>query len=214
MNIESILRRKGEGVVTIPCDHSIGEALDMLAEEDIGALVVSDGDERLEGILSERDIVRALARSGADVLHWPVGKLMNRDVVTCVGEELVAGIMAIMTERRTRHVPVMEAGQIRGIVTIDTDQGRALRLMAKPRKPPAGRQRNGSASKAENMVAYRTTPQARFSNVKEPITAVRGFTGERTTSDGTQRLEALSAHLRASRDRWRASDVPGRDTSL
>ena len=118
MKIDTIIRSKGEGVITIPSDHRIGEALEMLADEDIGALVVSDGDERLEGILSERDIVRALAQSGADVLDWPVAELMTRDVVTCTGDELVAGIMAIMTERRIRHVPVMEGSRIRAIVTI------------------------------------------------------------------------------------------------
>lgn len=88
----------------------------------------------------------------------------------------------------------------RKVVTIDTENGRALRLMARPRKPSTDGKWKASAGKAENMVVYRTTPQARFTNVKEPITAVRGFKSEPTTLDGKQRLEALNAHLRAARD--------------
>lgn len=118
MTVESILRRKGESVITIPSDRRITDVLDLLAEEDIGALVVSDDGKHLDGIISERNIVRELARSGSDVLDRSISALMTREVFTCTGDERIAGIMALMTKRHIRHVPVMADGQLRGIITI------------------------------------------------------------------------------------------------
>lgn len=118
MTVDRILRDKGEGVVTISSDRRIVDVLDLLAEKDIGALVVSDDGEQVNGIISERNIVRQLARSGPDVLEWSVSALMTRKVITCTGDERIAGMMALMTERHIRHVPVMTAGRLRGIVTI------------------------------------------------------------------------------------------------
>ncbi|MGI9436660.1 MAG: CBS domain-containing protein [Geminicoccaceae bacterium] len=118
MTVETILRRKGEGVITIQPNRCITDVLDLLAEEDIGALVVSADGKHLDGIISERNIVRELARSGSVILDWSISALMTREVFTCMGGERIAGIMALMTKRHIRHVPVVADGQLRGIITI------------------------------------------------------------------------------------------------
>ena len=118
MTVQQILRDKGTGVATIPADMLVGAAIQRLDEEDVGSLVVVASNEELEGIVSERDIVRGLALHGRDVLDEPVAILMTRAVVTCTRDDLVAGIMALMTEQRIRHVPVLSEGRLCGIVSI------------------------------------------------------------------------------------------------
>ena len=118
MNVETILRNKGNWVATIRPDATIADAVDMLHRERIGAIVVSEDGNSVDGILSERDIVIALAEQAADLLSLTVGKIMTRDVVTCEPGDTVGELMAEMTNRRVRHLPVVADGRLCGIVSI------------------------------------------------------------------------------------------------
>lgn len=118
MNVETILRNKGNWVATIRPDAMIAEAVDMLNRERIGAIVVSDDGKAVDGILSERDIVIALGEHGGDLLTHPVGDIMTRTVITCDPSDTVGELMAEMTNRRIRHFPVVSDGRLRGIVSI------------------------------------------------------------------------------------------------
>jgi CBS domain-containing protein len=118
MNVETILRNKGIWVATIRPDATIAEAVDMLHKERIGALVVSEDGEGVDGILSERDIVMALADHHADLLSRNVDQIMTRKVVTCEPGDTVSDLMAEMTNRRIRHFPVVADGRLCGIVSI------------------------------------------------------------------------------------------------
>lgn len=116
--IGEILDRKGTGVVTIGPDASLHEVLAALEEHSIGALVVSGDGRALEGIISERDVVRVLARSGAGALDQPVSDVMTREVTTCSREQTADDVMATMTEHRFRHIPVVVDGGLGGIISI------------------------------------------------------------------------------------------------
>jgi CBS domain-containing protein len=118
MNVETILRNKGNWVATIRSDATVAEAVDMLNRERVGALVVSDDGEAVDGILSERDVVIALGSDTDDLLSRPVGEIMTRTVITCDPADSVGELMAEMTNRRIRHFPVVAGGKLRGIVSI------------------------------------------------------------------------------------------------
>jgi CBS domain-containing protein len=118
MNVEAILRGKGRTVATIRSDQPLTAALAALRDRNIGALVVSDAGERVDGIISERDIVHGLADRGSDLLSLNVAEVMTRPVATCDPSDSVADLMAEMTNRRIRHVPVVSDGRLIGIVSI------------------------------------------------------------------------------------------------
>ena len=118
MNVETILRNKGNWVATIRPDATVGDAVDMLNRERIGAIVVSEDGNAVDGILSERDIVIALAENGADLLSRAVADIMTRSVVTCGPSDTVGELLAEMTNRRIRHFPVVFGGRLIGIVSI------------------------------------------------------------------------------------------------
>jgi CBS domain-containing protein len=118
MNVKSILVTKGGDVITIEPSASLAAAAKLLAERRIGALLVLGPDRRVAGIVSERDIVRALAERGASALDEQVGQVMTRKVVTCTEADTVAEIMERMTAGKFRHVPVIEQGRLIGIVSI------------------------------------------------------------------------------------------------
>lgn len=117
MNIASLLASKGVKVVTIGPQESIRAALSLLAEHNIGALVVAEGPGPLVGIVSERDIVRALARSDA-ILVEPVAVIMTREVVVGTPQDDLVAVGTTMTERRIRHLPIVERDQLVGIISI------------------------------------------------------------------------------------------------
>jgi CBS domain-containing protein len=117
MNIAHVLARKGVRVVTIRPEQSIRQALALLAEHNIGALVAVDESARPVGILSERDVVRAAARD-EHVFGRAVSELMTRDVVVGVPEDDLKAVGRTMTERRIRHLPVVEKDKLVGIVSI------------------------------------------------------------------------------------------------
>ena len=118
MNVETILRNKGRNVVTVRPDAKIAGAVALLRRHGIGALVVSSDGATIDGILSERDIVHALADQADKTLGLDVAQLMSRRVVTCKPSDSIADLMALMTERRIRHLPVVERGVMIGIVSI------------------------------------------------------------------------------------------------
>jgi len=118
MNVEAILKAKGDGVVTIAPTATIAEAVELLCRKRIGALVVSAGGAEPQGILSERDIVHGFGARGEALLGERVQDLMTKTVVTCSPQDRVADLMALMTERRIRHIPVLRNGRLAGLVSI------------------------------------------------------------------------------------------------
>lgn len=119
MNVRSILSTKGSAVETVTGATSLGDAVATLRDRKIGALVVSRDGRYIDGILSERDVVTALAAHGASVLGRSVESAMSRSVVTCSAEDSVESLMESMTVGRFRHMPVVDADdQLCGIVSI------------------------------------------------------------------------------------------------
>jgi CBS domain-containing protein len=118
MNVKAIIDVKGTDVVTIEPTVSLATASKLLAERRIGALVVLGADQRIVGILSERDIVRAISERGAGALHEQIAQVMTRKVATCTCDETIHSIMERMTAGKFRHVPVIEAGRLAGIISI------------------------------------------------------------------------------------------------
>ena len=118
MIVGMILETKGRNVVTIGARATIGEAVAELGARKIGAIVVVEGIDRIVGIISERDVVRAVAQKGADVLSEPVGSIMTREVMTCADQETINEVMTRMTRGRFRHLPVAKQGRLTGIISI------------------------------------------------------------------------------------------------
>ena len=118
MNVEHILAGKGREVRTIGPEATVSDALHRMHDERVGALVVSADGTHIAGIISDRGVMDALATHGTAVLGSSVGSVMTRDVFTCSRDDGVSGIMALMTKRRIRHVPVVEDGRLCGIVSI------------------------------------------------------------------------------------------------
>jgi CBS domain-containing protein len=118
MNVETILQNKGSAVATIRPGETVGSAVNALVSRNIGALVASDDGERVDGIISERDIVHALAHHGSGLLALAVAEVMTRPVITCEPTQSVDELMAEMTNRRIRHFPVVRDGRLCGIVSI------------------------------------------------------------------------------------------------
>ena len=118
MTVSVIVANKGREVVSIEPNASLADAVRLLAEKRIGAAVILGADRRLAGIISERDIVRVLAERGAAVLDEPVSRTMTRKVESCSENETVAQIMERMTQGKFRHMPVVDQGQVVGVVSI------------------------------------------------------------------------------------------------
>jgi CBS domain-containing protein len=118
MTVKAILSRKGNDVITIEPTVTLSDAVKILADRRIGAVVVVGADRQVAGILSERDIVRALAQRGPGALQDAVEQVMTRRVVTCSESDTVAAIMERMTQGKFRHLPVVERGKLAGLVSI------------------------------------------------------------------------------------------------
>ena len=117
MTIASVLRDKGAAVETVTADTSVHDAVRRLGEKRIGALpVVEDG--QIAGIISERDVIYRLRDHGPDMLGWPVSRIMSSPAITATPDTEVLVALALMTQRRIRHLPVVDGGEIRGIVSI------------------------------------------------------------------------------------------------
>ncbi len=118
MRVSGLLDVKGSQVVMTDPGASVSAVASLLAQHRIGAVVVSADARRIDGVVSERDIVRALAADGSAALDRPVSTIMTHDVFTCESATTVEQLMAHMTERRIRHVPVVDDGVLNGIVSI------------------------------------------------------------------------------------------------
>jgi CBS domain-containing protein len=118
MRVSNLLATKGRDVATISQERTVADALQVLKERSIGALVVTGPTPPLVGIFSERDVVRALATRGEAALQAQVAELMSSDVTTCDETTTVIDLMGMMTERRIRHVPVISEGRLVGMVSI------------------------------------------------------------------------------------------------
>jgi CBS domain-containing protein len=118
MQVKHILREKGRDVVTIASDATLADAAHLLARKRIGAVVVCERGGAVTGILSERDVVRAVAQASVAALAQSVAQHMTRGVETCTEADHVEDLMEMMTHRRFRHVPVVEDGRLTGIISI------------------------------------------------------------------------------------------------
>ncbi|MGB0574885.1 MAG: CBS domain-containing protein [Alphaproteobacteria bacterium] len=118
MLIEQILRNKGSDVVTARASETVAQAAIRMEANSIGALVIIDDDNAPVGILSERDIAHGINEYGPHLSATPISMLMSCDLVTCRPGDLIADIMATMTERRIRHLPVIDNGKLTGVVSI------------------------------------------------------------------------------------------------
>lgn len=132
MQVHQILKSKGtDGVYTVPTGMTVSEAAAILAEKRIGSLVVSNDGKTALGILSERDIVRELANHGSGCLNSSVETYMTSDLVTCTREQRADEILSKMTEGRFRHMPVVENGEMVGLITLgDVVKARLTELSA------------------------------------------------------------------------------------
>ena len=118
MTVKAILQSKGHDVMTIGPNETLAEAIRLLAEHRIGALVITNGDRKIAGILSERDIVRVIAKEGAAALSHSVRNAMTAKVRSCSENSSVNEVMEIMTRGRFRHLPVEKNGHLDGIISI------------------------------------------------------------------------------------------------
>lgn len=118
MIVGEILQSKGHDVLTIRPTASVREAVRRLSLERVGALVVSEDGERLQGMITERDVIRSLARRGADLLDQRVRDVMMQSVPVCAPDDKLKSVMEVMTQKRARHLPVLERGKLAGVVSI------------------------------------------------------------------------------------------------
>ncbi len=117
MTIGCILAQKGRSVTTIQPTKTLRDVVEVLAAKHIGAIVIADADGRMEGIVSERDVVRAIAQQGCDALDGPVSTYMTKNVVTTTDEESVISAVQKMSTGRFRHMPVVADGRLAGMVS-------------------------------------------------------------------------------------------------
>ena len=117
MNVQMILGDKGTEVATISAEASVGDAVQLLGERKIGAVPVVDGDQ-VAGIISERDVIYCLRDHGSDVLGWPISRVMTAPAITVDPSTPVLSALAMISQRRIRHLPVVADGRLVGIVSI------------------------------------------------------------------------------------------------
>ena len=118
MLVSALIREKGGGVITTGPATTVAEVADIIARERIGAVVVTEQDNQVVGIISERDIVNGLSKRGIGLLDLPISDVMTRDVFTCATTEDVNQLRREMTNRRARHIPIVEEGKLIGIISI------------------------------------------------------------------------------------------------
>lgn len=118
MTIQDILHRKGRQVVTARPTETLLATVRVLTEKRIGAVIVEDEHLRPAGIFTERDFAKAVAKHGETALHMPIGKLMSAPLITCRPADRIDAAMALMTRAKIRHLPVMEDGELLGIISI------------------------------------------------------------------------------------------------
>ena len=118
MNAATILKQKGSGVVTTTANKSLLDIAKLLVQDGIGCIVILEDDGKVAGIVSERDLIRAIGQAGPNVLNEPVSNFMTKTVVTAGEADTINRLMAEMTTRRFRHMPVVERDRLIGLVSI------------------------------------------------------------------------------------------------
>ncbi|MCP5364280.1 MAG: CBS domain-containing protein [Hyphomicrobiales bacterium] len=118
MLVADILKSKGTDIFSVTSDESVVTAIALLCTKKIGAVLVMDGQGDIQGILSERDLIRAMNTHGKSLFEKKVGELMTTEVVTCSPQDPIAAIMGMMTAQRFRHVPVINEGRMVGMISI------------------------------------------------------------------------------------------------
>ncbi|WP_018698089.1 CBS domain-containing protein [Amorphus coralli] len=118
MSVASILADKGRDIVTATGDETVADICRVLTEHRIGAILITGSDGRIDGILSERDIVKACAAHGPDALKSKAAELMTRDVITVTPDDAIGTVMERMTSGRFRHMPVLKDGAVIGVISI------------------------------------------------------------------------------------------------
>lgn len=118
MSVEAILKTKGRNVFSIRAEHAVSDAAALMSNKKVGVAVVCDAKGRLSGVVSERDIVKGITDYGKAVLDMPVRNIMSSPVVTCSSADSAKQILAVMTERRIRHLPVVDGDEVVGLVSI------------------------------------------------------------------------------------------------
>jgi len=118
MSVEAILKNKGRNVFTIRPEHAVSEAAALMTAKRVGVAVVCDAKNRVVGVVSERDIVNGITQYSKGVVDMPVRNIMTSPVVSCDPGDSVKKIMEVMTERRIRHLPVIENDELVGMVSI------------------------------------------------------------------------------------------------
>jgi len=118
MTIAAILSTKGSEVATIPAGTRVRDAVSLLGDRNIGAVPVLGSDGAITGMFSERDLVTCICANGQEVLDWPVDRVMSSPALTVDSATPVLAALSIMTNQRIRHLPVVESGEIRGIISI------------------------------------------------------------------------------------------------
>ena len=118
MHVAAILKEKGRAVETAGLQTTVMDVAARLSARRIGAIVITAADGSIAGIISERDVIRVIGQHGASALDWPVSEAMTRTVQTCRESDTIDTLMSVMTARRFRHLPVLENGQLAGIVSI------------------------------------------------------------------------------------------------
>lgn len=118
MTVAQILTRKGSAVITVAPSETLHGVVDLLAKNRIGAVVVDDGKGGIAGIVSERDVVRALSQHGGGAMSKTVADIMTKKVRTCTPQDTEGELMGLMTEHRIRHLPVLEGGKLAGMISI------------------------------------------------------------------------------------------------
>ena len=117
MTVQSILKQKGRHVQTMTPEALVSDAARVLSDQRIGILVVCDERNKVVGVLSERDLVRAVAARAAAIVELRVGDLLTRDIVTCTPHDTPQDVMRAMSERGFRHMPVVEDGELKGLIS-------------------------------------------------------------------------------------------------
>lgn len=128
MKVHDLIEQKGSAVASIPRNAGMEQAISTLGSKNIGALVVVEADGSVCGILSERDIVRHISISGQAIMGGLVEGFMTRNVVTCTKEDSLDDIMGVMTNKRIRHLPVIDDGKLSGIISIGDVVKRKIEL--------------------------------------------------------------------------------------
>lgn len=118
MIVSQLLSEKGPELHSVNDEHEINKVIQTLAKKRIGLVVVTDNLDQIKGVLSERDIVRALGKYGPKILKWPAKRLMSKDLITCQMEATISEVMHKMTENRIRHLPILNDEKLIGIISI------------------------------------------------------------------------------------------------